>query len=218
MTPNGKQFAVSSFKQWLYNKKFVKDYEVGLINKLSLLFVKEQKHTYTFSELSDIIKIKLEQINEDKYLNRLVRQILNYLLESDIVSDNDVSYIKKKLKTKQYNADNYVPTDYEIQQTLLQLTLKNLKEMGLNEKELSQFKEYWIPELNGSKYYVIKLLSDDFLSENMNLLVSPTPDTMIRLNFYFKGVDNIVKLEEPVITTPVRNGFTVVEWGGILEE
>ena len=95
---------------------------------------------------------------------------------------------------------------------------KNLKEMGLNEKELSQFKEYWVPELNGSKYYVIKLLSDDFLSENMNLLVSPTPDTMIRLNFYFKGVDNIVKLEEPVITTPVRNGFTVVEWGGILEE
>ena len=95
---------------------------------------------------------------------------------------------------------------------------KNLKEMGLNEKELSQFKEYWISELNGSKYYIIKLLFDDFLTQNMNLLVSPTPDTMIRLNFYFKGVDKIVKLEEPVITTPVRNGFTVVEWGGILEE
>jgi intergrase/recombinase len=125
LTPNGKQFAVSSFKQWLYNKKFVKDYETGLINKLPLLFAKEQKHTYTFSELSDIIKIKLEQINEDKYLNRLVRQILNYLLESEIVSDNDVSYIKKKLKTKQYNADNYVPTDTEIQKNLSKLTTNN---------------------------------------------------------------------------------------------
>ena len=120
-----KQFTVSGFKQWLCNKKFVKDYETGLINKLPLLFTKEQKHTYTFSELSDIIKIKLEQINEDKYLNRLVRQILNYLLESEIVSDNDVSYIKKKLKTKQYNADNYVPTDTEIQKNLSKLTTNN---------------------------------------------------------------------------------------------
>jgi hypothetical protein len=60
------------------------DYEVGLINKIPLLFGKEQKHTYTFSELSDIIKNKLEQINEDKYLNRLVRQILNYSSEKEM--------------------------------------------------------------------------------------------------------------------------------------
>jgi intergrase/recombinase len=47
------------------------------------------------------------------------------LLENEIVSDNDVSYIKKKLKTKQYNADNYVPTDDEIKQTLFQLSPNN---------------------------------------------------------------------------------------------
>ena len=163
-----KQFTVSGFKQWLYNKKFVRDYETGLITKLPLLFIKKQKHTYTFSELSDIIKIELEQINEDKYLNRLVRQILNYLLENEIVSDNNVSYIKKKLKTKQYNADNYVPTDTEIQKNLSKLTTNNrlvsLVSLvsGIRKIEL----DYLIKNLNNLRVQEF----DNFVKITMNYL------------------------------------------------
>jgi hypothetical protein len=40
---------------------------------------------------------------------------------------------------------------------------------------------------------------------------------MIRLEFYFKPIKSNMKLQEPVITTPERKGFTVVEWGGVLD-
>lgn len=92
----------------------------------------------------------------------------------------------------------------------------NLVSLGLNEREVFQFKEYWLPELNKYNYYEIKLLSNDFLEKNMKLIVTPEPDTLIRLNFYFKGHDKFLVLDTPTIITPKREGFVVVEWGGIL--
>ncbi|RJQ17163.1 hypothetical protein C4573_03865 [Candidatus Woesearchaeota archaeon] len=93
-----------------------------------------------------------------------------------------------------------------------------LIKFGLNEKEKNQFKDYWLNELPTSKYYEIKLLDEQFLDENMNLIISPKPDTKIRLNFYFTPLKEEISIPEPNIITPERNGFTVIEWGGILEK
>ncbi|MCX6163389.1 MAG: hypothetical protein NTU73_00760 [Ignavibacteriae bacterium] len=49
----------------------------------------------------------------------------------------------------------------------------------------------------------------------MKLIISPEPQTLIRLNFYFKPVFVKRELKEPTITKTERIGFTVVEWGGI---
>jgi hypothetical protein len=92
----------------------------------------------------------------------------------------------------------------------------NLPKMGLNEKEKQQFEEYWLGKLPESAYYEIKLFDEAFLRENMNLLISPQPDTVIRLEFYFKPLKEKVSLPEPSIATPERIGFTVVEWGGMI--
>jgi len=94
---------------------------------------------------------------------------------------------------------------------------QNLPKVGLNKKESIQFKEYWLKELEESNYYEIKILEKSFLDENMNLIITPEPDTLIRLNFYFKPHSEKIELNEPTIETPKRNGFTVVEWGGILD-
>lgn len=94
----------------------------------------------------------------------------------------------------------------------------NLEKLGLNEKEISQFKEYWLVELPFARYYEIKLLEDDYLGENMNLEIDPKPTTIIRRNFYFKPHELQISLEQPNIITPERKGFTVVEWGGLLDK
>ena len=81
--------------------------------------------------------------------------------------------------------------------------------LGLNEKEISQFKEYWLNSLPEADYYEIKLLDKEFLKENMNLLITPTPDTIIRLEFYFKPISKKISINEPIVITPKRTGFTV---------
>lgn len=94
----------------------------------------------------------------------------------------------------------------------------NLNKLGLNEKESYQFKEYWLNRLPEENYYEIKLLSNEYLDENMALNINPVPDTLIRLEFYFKPLKEFEQISEPVIITPERKGFTAVEWGGILKK
>jgi hypothetical protein len=93
----------------------------------------------------------------------------------------------------------------------------NLIKLGLNEKEKNQFKEYWLNELPESNYYEIKLFDEKFLKENMNLIITPNSDTLIRLIFYFKPLRDNISISKPKIVIPTRNGFTVVEWGGMLD-
>jgi hypothetical protein len=91
-----------------------------------------------------------------------------------------------------------------------------LIQLGLNEKEKNQFKEYWLNKLPKANYYEIRILEDSFLKDNMDLIVSPKPDTVIRLNLFFRAHKEEIDIKEPDIITPERKGFTVVEWGGIL--
>ncbi len=90
-----------------------------------------------------------------------------------------------------------------------------LPKLGLNSKEKEQFEDYWLSKLRKAKYYDIRLLSDKFLSENMDLLIKPKPETILRLNFYFKPLSSKIELNVPEIKEVIRNRFTVIEWGGI---
>ena len=92
-----------------------------------------------------------------------------------------------------------------------------LPQLGLNKKEKEQFKEYWLKDLKKANYYEIKLLSNEFLNENMKLDISPSPQTIIRLDFFFKPLSEKKTIKEPAIKRIERKGFTVVEWGGINE-
>ena len=94
----------------------------------------------------------------------------------------------------------------------------NLIKLGLNEKEKNQFKEYWMGALPKSAYYEIKLADENYLNTNMALDILPKPDTVIRLLFKFKPLKKEVVIPQPDIITPNRSGFTVVEWGGILDK
>ena len=92
-----------------------------------------------------------------------------------------------------------------------------LPKLGLNSKETEQFREYWLVELDKDALYEIKLFSLPFLSKNMTLTIDPKPDTLIRVIFNFKVIKETYEIKEPVITTPKRSGFHVLEWGGMIE-
>ena len=48
------------------------------------------------------------------------------------------------------------------------------------------------------------------------LSISPKPDTVIRILMDFMPLQRPILVEGFNIRTPVRKGFTVVEWGGVL--
>jgi len=91
-----------------------------------------------------------------------------------------------------------------------------LKELGLNEKESKDFMVFWLDFLPIANYYEIKLLSKEYLDLHMGLIIDPKPETIIRVMLTFSPYQNAVEIATPLITTPIRSGFTVVEWGGFI--
>jgi len=83
--------------------------------------------------------------------------------------------------------------------------------LWLNEREAEEFIVYWLPQMEDNKRNLIRFESIDEQNENMPLNITPTPDTIIRVMMDWKAIDEPIDIPEQQLTTPKRNGFTVVE-------
>lgn len=91
---------------------------------------------------------------------------------------------------------------------------EKLEILGLNEREAEEFIVYWLPKLEANKYNYIRFETREEIEEDMPLVIEPVPTTVIRIVMNFKGLDEYMEVEEQELVAPVREGFTVVEWGG----
>lgn len=90
--------------------------------------------------------------------------------------------------------------------------------LGFTEREANEFIMYWLPilEKNGKSLVYFELTES---RENYNGLdISPKPDSMLRVAIHIKKVDKKTSIKEENLPTFKRNGFTVVEWGGVIHE
>lgn len=93
---------------------------------------------------------------------------------------------------------------------------EKLEILGLNSKEIQEFIIYWLPILEKNKYNYIRFATNEEIEQNMPLNVEPSPDTIIRVLMTFKGLNEKIDVSEQELVTPVRNGYTVVEWGATI--
>ncbi|MBI4990684.1 hypothetical protein HZB96_01155 [Candidatus Gottesmanbacteria bacterium] len=117
-------------------------------------------------------------------------------------------------------------------------SLKSLMEkIGFNDKEISDFMEYWLPRLSEKPYYFVTLMPENVINDKEKLTFchpeqakrvegsptdckkSITPDTLIRSRFVFEGLDAPIRVRPltNLRSDPVtRLGFTVTDWGGTI--
>lgn len=93
---------------------------------------------------------------------------------------------------------------------------EKLSILGLTEREANEFIIYWLPKLEENEYNLIRFESIDKINKNMPLIINPKPDTVIRILMEYKKADKDTKVKTQALVTPVRKGFTVVEWGGTI--
>ncbi len=92
---------------------------------------------------------------------------------------------------------------------------QTLSALGLTWRERNEFIMYWLPQLECNEYNLISFDTKDY-EEYAELTIDPMPDSILRVFMTAKAVDHYVEIEPEVYTGFVRNGFTVVEWGGTI--
>ena len=91
---------------------------------------------------------------------------------------------------------------------------EKLSILGLTEREAEEFIIYWLPKMEQNKYNYIRFATEKEINTNMAIEINPNPDTIIIILMTYKGLENPIQVEEQNLTTPNRDGFVAVEWGG----
>ncbi|MFA6475703.1 MAG: hypothetical protein WCV88_05960 [Patescibacteria group bacterium] len=93
----------------------------------------------------------------------------------------------------------------------------DLIKQGLNAQEIKDFMDFWMSRLPNTPYVRLSWFSTAQMNRLAPLQVSPRPDTTIRVFLDFAGQTTpTTTLQPQILTTVPRNGFTLVEWGGLL--
>lgn len=93
---------------------------------------------------------------------------------------------------------------------------EKLSILGLTEREADEFIIYWLPKLENNKYNYIRFVSFEEINNYMPLNVEPKPDSVIRVMMEYKPLNEKIEVRKQTLSTPERNGFVLVEWGGSL--
>ena len=88
--------------------------------------------------------------------------------------------------------------------------------MGLNAKEIADFRDFWLAKMPTTPYTRLTWLTTGEMNTLAPLAVSPKPDTMIRVFLDFAGLSSKENISPQILPHYDRNGFTLVEWGGLL--
>ncbi|MBI2028794.1 hypothetical protein HYT02_00030 [Candidatus Gottesmanbacteria bacterium] len=94
-----------------------------------------------------------------------------------------------------------------------------LPRLGLDGKEIDDFKEYWLSRLNDENaYYFVSVLPREEIDRVEPMKVEPDPDTLIRTRLFFKKVDGpAISILPQLGEKPERVGDTIVDWGGFFK-
>ena len=88
-----------------------------------------------------------------------------------------------------------------------------LAKLGLTEKEANEFIIYWLPQMEHNPYNLIAFQQEAY-TENAVLNITPTPDSLLRVFMAWQPLEAPVETEPQTLESFIREGFTVVEWGG----
>jgi hypothetical protein len=90
-----------------------------------------------------------------------------------------------------------------------------LDEAGLSSKEQADFITFWGPKLAQNKLNQVHFKFNDDCREFAEFEITPEPKSFYRIYILWKSIDKGIQLEKQLIQPLIRDGFTVVEWGGM---
>ena len=94
----------------------------------------------------------------------------------------------------------------------------DLTYIGLNQREIGDFLEFWLPKMPTTPYTRLTWLQNKEMDELAPLAVNPKPDSSIRVFLDFAGLNTPENIAPQTPIKMPRDGFTLVEWGGLLRK
>ena len=86
--------------------------------------------------------------------------------------------------------------------------------MGLMPREYNEFIVYWLPLMHENPYNLVTFQTTAY-TDHVQLQIDPKPDSLLRVYMVFQPLETYRLVAPQELVSFEREGFTVVEWGGI---
>ncbi len=93
-----------------------------------------------------------------------------------------------------------------------------LNQLGLNQKEISDFTAFWEDRIPNNHYVRISWLTTGDMQRLAPLYVTGGVETTIRVFLDMEGLQEPYTIEPQLLGAPKRTDFTVIEWGGLVRD
>lgn len=105
---------------------------------------------------------------------------------------------------------------YVSKENAIEFLEEKLSTIGLNSRERNEFIMYWLPILEKNEHNLVYFELTEERELYNKLIITPKPDSLLRVAIHVKKVDGYTKIREQELSTFTRKGFVAVEWGGVV--
>lgn len=134
----------------------------------------------------------------------------------DLYDSNNNYYYALYWEEKTYNEVDFKEGFYVNKDNAINFLEEKLTILGLNKKERNEFIMYWLPILEKNVNNLVYFELTSALQNQNELIITPQPDTLIRIRMHIKKVNNKTDIKEQQLHKQERIGSTAIEWGGVI--
>lgn len=116
------------------------------------------------------------------------------------------------------NTFNLKPTGFIVQRdSLTRFFEQKLTAMNLSAREQEDFITYWVPRMQKNEVSYVRFVFNEAYDQFASIKVFPQPKNIFRVMMVWQDASQMETIEIIPQTIPAakRDGFTVIEWGGM---
>lgn len=136
----------------------------------------------------------------------------------DLYDSNNNYYYALYWEEKHYSKIDFSEGFYVSKDNAIEFLEEKLTILGLNNKERNEFIMYWLPILESNEHNLVYFELTNELQKQNELIITPKPDTLIRIRMHVKKVNKETKIKEQQLIKQERIGYTAIEWGGVIHK
>ena len=173
---------------------------------------------YLYPEQQENVTIRFE------HPENLLTTYPEYKTEWRVTANSDGSLYDKDNKyyyalywdEKNTSEVNFDEGFYVTKENAIEFLETTLTKIGLTRREQNEFIMYWLPILEKNEKSLVNYTLTEKRQEENELIITPKPDSLLRVAINIKKEDKKVKIKKQTLPTFTRKGFTAIEWGGCI--
>ena len=174
---------------------------------------------YVYPEKKMDAKIQLDVNGKLGFTWPVYHESWNFTASPDgtiLMDGKEYNYLFWESEMPEYVLDRKDRTGFLVSSdTLLSFLENSLEQMGFNSKESADFITFWYPLMMKNEKNHIQFLFNESCDVYAKLNITPQPDQIYRVGMIWKNATTDFIPEPQMIPVINRQGFTVIEWGGM---